>query len=265
MAPIWTWTAAAYKASFARLCAGTIPTFLEFIGRPAAPGSRMLDVGTGTGAVATAAAQEGFQVEAVDSEPTMIEYAREQHSLSNIAFSIGRLPNLDFASGTFEALAANFVVNHTMDPRAAMAEIGRVMALGAPMGVTIWPSAISPMNALWNLVMDSAGAIRPSGMRLAPEKDFARTPDGLRTIITEGEFVEIDVFELTWTFRITPDDHWRAPLAGIATVGETYGLQDAATKARMYDAFAELTIPLLIDGELALPTTAIIATALRAG
>ena len=224
----------------------------------------MLDVGTGTGAVATVTALEGFQVDAVDSEPTMCDCARNKHPLSHIAFSLGRLPNLDCASGTFEALVANFVVNHTVDPLAAMAEIGRLMAPGAPMGVTIWPSEISPMNALWNLVMESAGAIRPTGMRLVPEKGFALTPAGLKSIIAEGNFDEINVFELCGTFRITPSDLWRAPLAEIAIIGETYESQDAATKVRMQEAFSELSKPLLVDAGLALSSTAIIATALRA-
>jgi len=53
------------------------PIFLEWLGEGLVPaGSRVLDVGTGTGVLAIAAASTAARVVAVDSNPTAIECAR---------------------------------------------------------------------------------------------------------------------------------------------------------------------------------------------
>ena len=255
--------AEAYDGSFARLCAGAAPALLTSIEQAANPGARLLDIGTGTGTIAFAAACRGFSVEAVDSESTMIDFARERHAHAGIDFAIGRLPDLIYSPGTFEAVTANFVINHTLDPLASLQEICRVMKPGASLGVTIWPAEISALNSLWNEVINQARATRPVATRLPPEKDFERSPAGLRSLMAKAGFEVIDVSEISWTFDISPADLWQAPTAGIATIGATYRAQDDSTQERMKSAFIELTTPLVKDGELHLATTAILGAALR--
>ncbi|HAM25846.1 MAG TPA: SAM-dependent methyltransferase, partial [Microbacteriaceae bacterium] len=69
-----------------------------------------------------------------------------------LTFVAGELPNLPYPDGTFDAGTANFVINHTNDPRASVRELARVLAPGGTAAITIWPASVSPMNALWNEV-----------------------------------------------------------------------------------------------------------------
>ncbi|MGW4805879.1 hypothetical protein ACWEO5_17345, partial [Kitasatospora sp. NPDC004272] len=66
---IWSGRAAAYAASFARLCAHPVPALLD--AAAVGPGRAVLDVGTGTGTAAAAACARGARVTAVDAEPSM--------------------------------------------------------------------------------------------------------------------------------------------------------------------------------------------------
>jgi len=250
----WTDTADAYARSFARLCAGTVPHILD----RAPTTGRALDAGTGTGTVAAALAESGWNVEGVDAAADMVRHARAAHP--GVTFTAASLPDLPFASGRFDLTVANFVVNHVPKPRAAVAELARVTAPGGCVIVTIWPSApISPMNALWNEVMARAGATPPGGQRLPAADDFARTPDGLPSLLTEGGLVDAAAAEISWDFAIPADDLWHGVEAGIATVGAAYRAQDDEGRAAMRRAFDELTG----GGILTLPSTAIIAAATR--
>jgi 2-polyprenyl-3-methyl-5-hydroxy-6-metoxy-1,4-benzoquinol methylase len=66
---MWTGRAAAYQRGFAQLTAHTAGVLLDAAGVGA--GTRLLDVGTGPGVVARAAAARGARVTAIDAEPSM--------------------------------------------------------------------------------------------------------------------------------------------------------------------------------------------------
>src|SRR5689334_18059460 len=99
---IWAGRAAAFRDSFAKLCAHTAPALLDAAG--AGPGTRLLDVGTGIGTVAAEASARGAQVTAVDAEPGMIELAR--HNAPGAEFRRAVLPDLPFDPGSFDAVVA---------------------------------------------------------------------------------------------------------------------------------------------------------------
>jgi SAM-dependent methyltransferase len=261
MSSSWSGVADDYARSFARLCAGTVEPMLKALAERATPGGRLLDVGTGTGTVAAAAASRGFAVDGVDSSVDMLTYASRAHP--KLTFVAGELPNLPYPNGTFDAGTANFVINHTNDPRASVRELSRVLAPGGTAAITIWPGSVSPMNALWNEVIDQSNARRPDGMRLPPEKDFERSVTGLDRLMTECGFVSIVVSKLYWSFDITPEDLWRPVTAGIAVIGATYQAQSRETKQRMTETFYRLAEERTTRGELHLPSEAIFAVAER--
>lgn len=249
----WAGTATAYAASFERLCAGTIGAMLEAVG---APRGRLLDVGCGTGPLAAAAADAGWRVDAVDAESSMLELARSRHP--RLSFTSGALPRLPFADGAFDAVTANFVVNHVADPRAAVRELSRLAAAGAPVAVAVWPDGASPLNALWQAVSEEAEAVPPPGRRLPPELDFARTPEGLAGLLVDGGLAGSRVRELEWTFEIEPEPLWASVEAGIAGIGRTFRAQDAATRARMHAAYRSRAEPMLDGGVLRLRSCALV-------
>lgn len=253
--------ARAYELSFGRLCAGAADAMLAPLGRPGAEGARLLDAGTGTGTIALAAGELGFTVDAVDAEPSMVEYAERFRRHPRVSYGVERLPALSFGPNTFDAVTANFVVNHADDPLAFLDDLRRVMRPGALLSVTVWPSELSALNSLWNSVIAAAGARRPEGARLPPEKDFDRTIVGLRSLLRQAGFDEVTVSTTSWTFRIAPAALWMAPEAGIANIGATYIAQDDIVREKMRSAFVAMTATALDNGMLSLPATAILGVA----
>jgi SAM-dependent methyltransferase len=115
--------AAAYAGTFAKLCAYPVSELLD--AAEVGPGVRMLDVGTGPGTVAIAACARGATVTAVDAEPSMVVLARQAGAAAEI--HVAAVPELPFSEGKFDAVVGNFVLNHVGRPRAALAELRRVV------------------------------------------------------------------------------------------------------------------------------------------
>lgn len=92
---LWAGRAAAYERGFARLTAHAVGALLDAAG--AGPGSRVLDVGTGPGVVAGAAAARGARVTAVDAEPSMAEAAAR--NVPGLDVRVAVLPDLPLPDG----------------------------------------------------------------------------------------------------------------------------------------------------------------------
>ena len=86
---LWTDVASAYDRSFATLCTGTADALLADV--PA--GSRVLDVGCGSGHVAESLVRAGHVVHAVDPDPEMVALAT---SRSAADVRRGGLPDLPY-------------------------------------------------------------------------------------------------------------------------------------------------------------------------
>jgi SAM-dependent methyltransferase len=112
----WKNLAEAYDSSFGRLCAGTTDAVLQAHGHGNPPPlrRRLLDVGSGTGTFAVAAAAGGFDVEGVDQEASMVAFSTRR--VPGLRFRVGALPSLPYDDGTFDAVTANFVINHVARP-----------------------------------------------------------------------------------------------------------------------------------------------------
>jgi SAM-dependent methyltransferase len=218
----------------------------------------MLDVGCGTGTVASAARQEGFDVVGLDADASMLDLAHRKHPA--IVLVCGALPDLPFTRGQFDAVAANFVVSHTADPRASVRELVRVTRPEGRLALTIWTALVGPMNQLWNDVMAAASVERPPATTLPPDKDFERTAPGLAGLLSEAGLTEVAVREVIWVFRISAADLWRAAVGGIATIGQTYQAQQPVVQERMRDAYSQLTSERYPSGELRFPASALLAS-----
>jgi SAM-dependent methyltransferase len=261
MAEPWEDSADAYAQSFARLCGGTADEILRRLG-PRTEDQLLLDIGTGPGTVAAAAHISGSTVIGMDPDHSMTTLAARRHP--GIPFARAALPRLPCPNQSFDAITANFVINHTPDPRAATRELLRALRTGGQLVATIWTSQVAPLNQLWNDVISHASVSPPPpGTRLPPELDFERTIDGFAGILNEAGFDQIDCQETTWNFEITPEDLWIAVEAGIAVIGQTYRAQDLNGRTRMRTAYDKITSTRTRYGGLALPSVALIASAQR--
>jgi ubiquinone/menaquinone biosynthesis C-methylase UbiE len=91
--------------------------------------SRVLDLGCGTGAIASVLSAEGFQVTACDIAEEMVETGKRIHAASSVEWCV--LPadwkNLPFESGRFDAIIASSVLEYLPDVEAVLAECRRTL------------------------------------------------------------------------------------------------------------------------------------------
>ncbi len=101
----------------------------------AGPGERVLDVATGTGAVAIEVARcTGAQVVGLDQSAQMLASARERVARAGLADRIelveGRAEELPFVDGFFAALSFTYLLRYVADPAATMRGLARVVRSG---------------------------------------------------------------------------------------------------------------------------------------
>jgi ubiquinone/menaquinone biosynthesis C-methylase UbiE len=90
------------------------------------PGSRVLDVATGTGEQAFAFAEKGFEVVGIDLSDAMLNVARRKNRTSNVTFRAADATELPFEDRTFDASCISFAL-HEM-PRSIREKVVREMA-----------------------------------------------------------------------------------------------------------------------------------------
>jgi SAM-dependent methyltransferase len=251
-------TAEAFGRTYARICAYPVSLLLDAAGVGAAV--NVLDAGTGTGTVAVAACARGATVTAVDADPDMAKLAQEAAKAALVR--VATLPSLPFADHQFDAVVANFVLNHVGKPLAALCELRRVTKPGGTVAVTIWADPGGRGQKLIARAVQAAGVTRPDDLpSLAPEDDFPRTANGLTDLLAAADLTQPSSQIIEWEHQVAAEDWWSGPAAGVSFLGHLIVRQApgkiAEIKRHFDDLSREFATP---DGMLALPHAALLAT-----
>lgn len=102
----------------------------------AGPGVRLLDAGCGSGLALQLARRRGAVVSGLDAADALLAVARERVPDGDLRH--GDLEELPFGDGGFDAVIACNSVQYATDPVAALRELRRVAAGGAPVAVVAW-------------------------------------------------------------------------------------------------------------------------------
>lgn len=97
-----------------------------------APDARVLDVATGTGAVAMEVVRRyGCHVTGIDQSPEMLAEARRRVDEAGLSDRIhlveGEAERLPFPDGSFDAVTFTYLLRYVDDPAAVLREIARVV------------------------------------------------------------------------------------------------------------------------------------------
>ncbi|MFJ3533097.1 class I SAM-dependent methyltransferase [Streptomyces sp. NPDC090132] len=254
---IWDGRAESYARTFARLCARTVPALLD--AAAVGSGTRLLDVGCGSGTVTVAAAGRGAVVRAVDAEPGMVAITRK--AAPGVEVRNGSLPQLPYPDGEFDAVVANFVLNHVGRPLDALVELRRITRPGGRVAATIWQAPGGSGQRLVGRAAEAAGLVRPDWLATVDEEhNFPRTAPGLAALLTAAGLGDVRSEPLSWDHRADAEDWWAGPAAGVAAVGQlvnSRGPEGVAAAKREYDVLCKEFAS--EDGELALPHVALLA------
>jgi SAM-dependent methyltransferase len=105
-----------------------------------APGERVLDVATGTGHVALAAARRGAVAAGIDYVPELLEIARRRAAAEElqVEFTTADAENLPYADASFDAVLSAIGVMFAADHARAAEELVRVARPGGRIGLASW-------------------------------------------------------------------------------------------------------------------------------
>ena len=198
----WERAAAFYGDAFGALTAQTTEPLLDAAGVSA--GTRVLDVASGPGFIAGAAAARGADAVGLDFSSAMIAEARRRHPA--LTFREGDAEALPFADASFDAVVMNFGLLHLARPDAALAEAHRVLRVGGRYAFTVWASPERAVGfGLAVLAIEEFGRAQVGLPEGPPFFRFSDAEETRRTLEHAG-FVAIKVQELPLTWRLASAD-----------------------------------------------------------
>lgn len=136
------------------------------------PGERVLDVATGTGNAALAAARAGAVVTGLDSASRLVEVARERAAGEGVqaSFVIGDVSSLPFEDESFDVALSVFGVIFAPDAGRALGEMIRVLRAGGRALLSVWVPA-GPIDAMVGTFGRAMAAVTGSSPNRFPWHD----------------------------------------------------------------------------------------------
>jgi SAM-dependent methyltransferase len=218
----------------------------------AGPGTQLLDVGSGPGDLAAAAAHRGADAVGIDVAPSMVRRAALAHP--TIPFRVGSFESLPGGAEAFDAVVGNFVFNHVGRPETALAEARRVLRSGGWLAISTWDAP--RLNRLLGIMLDAvteAGAPPPPGLPAGPTN--FRTDDELRDLLVRAGFRDVGISHLQFQAPVASGDElWDGVLDSAVRIPPLVTHQPEDVRGRIRAAFDRLLEPYRQpDGTLAVP------------
>ena len=217
-----------------------------------AEGRQVLDVGSGPGDLAAAAAALGADTVGMDVAPSMVRRAAITHP--SIPFRVGSFEAIPAGAGAFDAVVGNFVFNHVGRPEMALAEARRVLRPGGWLAISTWDAPRH--NRLLGIMLDAvaeAGAPPPPGLPAGPTN--FRSDDELRDLLVHAGFAEVGISHLQFQVPVaSADELWDGVLDSAVRIPPLVTQQSPEVQARIREAFDRLVeLYRAPDGTLSIP------------
>ena len=131
--------AEAYERFMGRWSRQLAPLLVDFTGVPDT--GRVLDVGSGTGALALsiAGSKVHCRVLGIDPSKEYVEFARSRNAFPDrVSFQVGNALQMGFSDATFQASSSLLVFNFVPDSKKALSEVRRVTKPGGCVSAAVW-------------------------------------------------------------------------------------------------------------------------------
>jgi SAM-dependent methyltransferase len=143
------------------------PEYIAFAG--IRDGERVLDVGTGTGSVATAlaAAMPCSDVVGIDPSEAFIAYAKSNARSDRLRFELGDAQALGHKDASFDQAMSLLVMNFVPDHEKAIGEMRRVTRPGGTVSACVWDynAGMEMLRFFWDEVVALDAAMEPKDER----------------------------------------------------------------------------------------------------
>lgn len=254
---MWEQRATGYASSFEALTAVTVEALLDAV--DAHEGTDLLDMGTGPGFVAAAAAGRGATVTGIDIADAMVEIA--QRRVPNGQFRRGSAEDLPLPDASFDAVVANFVFLHLGHPDRGAAEARRVLRGGGRCAFSLWDSiTVNRALGVFHEAVARANVHPPDDQPTGPPMFALGESDSFAALLTDAGFESVAVVAHTSALRIDPAEWWEATLRSTPRTGLLIAQQSPAVQAEIRAHYDELVAPYADGSVVVLPVAAVVAS-----
>jgi SAM-dependent methyltransferase len=211
--------AEAYERFMGRWSRRVAPQLVDFTNVPEV--GRLLDVGSGTGALAFALAERRPQayVLGIDPSKEYVEYANSRNPFRDrVTFEIGDAQQLRLANASFDASVSLLVFNFIPDPSKALREVRRVTKPGGRISAAVWDygEGMRMLRTFW----DGAVSIDATAERLDERHMPLCRAGELSKLWRQGGLENVQEQPLTISMRFESFvDYWGAFLLGQGPAG----------------------------------------------
>lgn len=196
----WSRCAPGYADGFAILTAESVEPLLDRAG--VTPGSRVLDLGTGTGVAAASVVERGATVVGVDFSEMMISEARRL--MPETEFRVASAESLPFEDRSFDAVVSNAVLHHLAEPGRSLDETHRVLEPQGRIACTIWaePESLEAFGLFFAAVEEHAGSAElPHGPLFG-----VTDSEALTSLFVDAGFTAVTIERLATVWRMKSID-----------------------------------------------------------
>jgi SAM-dependent methyltransferase len=233
----WERQAAGYDAFFRAVTTSAVGPLLDAAG--VRRGSQLLDVGSGPGYVAGAAAERGADATGIDIAGTMVAIARQ--AWPGARFRQGDAHALPFPDRSFDAVTAGFAILHLGRPECAVAEMVRVLMAGGRVAVTVWdqPDRVPLLGAV-AAALATCGADAPADIPAGPPFFRFSQDDELRGLLIGCGLDDVTVETLHFVHEVRDAGVvWDGIMEGTVRTSALVVRQPKPIRRRIRAAFVE--------------------------
>lgn len=254
----WESCANAYLSGFGPMIAVLAEPLLD--AGQVAKGSRVLDLGCGSGQIAAAAARRGADARGVDTSSAMVAHAIASNP--GLQFDVSDASNLPYADGAFDAVLANALVLHLGRPLSAVREAARVLTGGGMFACTTYdqPQRARTVTLLLEAVK-AVGPVPPRDMPPGPDM-FALAADGaLDRLLGDAGFEDRRVTQIAINHELADAAVlWIALAEGTVRAGALLRAQPPDRLARIRAEFIARAEQFRVGDRLVIPTSYLLAS-----
>ncbi len=217
-------------------------SFADFAG--IAAGQRVLDVGSGPGALTTELVRRvgADAVAAVDPSPPFV--AGLAARFPTVDVRTAGAESLPFDDASFDATVAQLVVHFMSDPAGGLREMARVTRPGGVVAACVWDhdGGRSPLSTCWDAIRElDPGAVDEAGLPGARDGH-------LEELCAEVGFDRVESGVLTVALSFSDFEDWWEPYTfGIGPLGAYVAALDDDRREALRQRCAELVGPAPFD------------------
>jgi ubiquinone/menaquinone biosynthesis C-methylase UbiE len=167
------------------------------------PGTKVLDVGTGTGVAAVAVEDAGSDAIGVDESIEMLAVGKRGRPLLRAAAATAI--DLPFRDATFDAALGNFVLAHFANVETALFDVIRVVKTGGKVAFSAWADRTDAYQEAWRELIESvvpSEMLAPAYAEAAPGHERFRNRQALEESLIDAGLrrVRTETTKYRWTY-----------------------------------------------------------------